>query len=485
MNDSVVRWLSAFRAEPVQRLNDLVVGRAAVPAWSHASLREIFPEIFESESSLLDQALADWVAQAIAQPAPKGTPVAVWASHLQDVFRGVAGTPLPTLESLLRQRLQDFQIWLEPLRFAESCDPLAAYYTALAWSDTNQGLEDRLWCLLVLRRNHEPAYYVDIGLIGLSRARDAQGRLAEKASDLLLLTLLNLADSGMEQGDWEMITRSILIGYQLSDVTWAREFQRILAKHRHGKNGAIWVAALLRVPVMSLTAGRVDDARGLVRKAQGRFARTSSGGRIRMREYGPDLPPPGPLEPAYPSRTALFRTWSKGSGSDRDGSYLGFESPGGAFSDYLVQTLADILKRTAPEPMLVECDTERSASVVSDFLRLEHIECRAIASNVPMYVWVDTLRQFEEGRFRVLLAADRVELTARVHRVLLDRSSNRLIWEPMGGDPGPRPESARKRFQVMVAGHGAHTQVDQSASRFDKVVVALDPDHQRGHGQGI
>lgn len=283
MNDSVAQWLSAFRAEPVQRLNDLVVGRAAVPAWSHASLREIFLEIFESESSLLDQALADWVAQAIAQPAPKGTPVAVWASHLQDVFRGVAGTPLPTLESLLRQRLPDFQIWLEPFRFAESCDPLAAYYAALAWSDTNQGLEERLWRPIAHRLNNEPAYYVDIGLIGLSRAREAHGRLADKASDLLLLTLLNLADSGMEQGEWEMITRSILIGYQLSDATWAREFGRILVKYSFGKNGEAWAAALLRVPVTSLTGGWLDDARSLVDKAQGRLAHASSGERTRMR----------------------------------------------------------------------------------------------------------------------------------------------------------------------------------------------------------
>jgi|GEM_PF-5213444 len=244
MNDAVAHWLTAFRSNPVSTLHDLIMGRAVVPVWSQATLREVFLEILADQDALLDQALAGWVAEYLGKPTPPRTPQAVWSSHLQDVFQGAAELPLPEFERLLRQRLDELGAWLKPLRLAENCDPLIAAYRALAWGHTNHDLEQQLWRPLALRQIQADPSYTNIGLLGLIRARDAQGRLPAKPTDLLLDTLLDLADSGMVRQEWEPTTRSVMAGYMLSDATWARLFEARLNEPNSLVNAGSWVTQL-------------------------------------------------------------------------------------------------------------------------------------------------------------------------------------------------------------------------------------------------
>ena len=163
-------------------------------AWSRVQpARKSFVEVFQTHAEALDVAVAGWLQERLMKLPPEKTPTLVWASHLQDLFRALAGLPLPQVARLLRDRLRDFRSWLRPLRTDESLDPEAAYLAALAWADTNQHLEG-LWQGLALRRDREPAYYTDIGLLGLRKTRDEHGQLPPKAPFLLLATLIDLAD---------------------------------------------------------------------------------------------------------------------------------------------------------------------------------------------------------------------------------------------------------------------------------------------------
>lgn len=244
MNESVQKWLDELTVAPPTAIQKLVLGYAGVSAWSRSSLRESFVEIFQIHDEALDAAVAAWLQERLMKLPPEKTPTLVWASHLQDLFSALAGLPLPQVARLLRARLRDFRSWLRPLRTDESLDPEAAYLAALAWADTNQQLEG-LWQGLALRRAREPAYYADIGLLGLRKTRDERGQLPSKAPFLLLATLIDLADTGFSQKDWLLTTRALLGGYHYSMKTWVREFEPVLDARQDAERGPEWLKKVL------------------------------------------------------------------------------------------------------------------------------------------------------------------------------------------------------------------------------------------------
>lgn len=244
MNESVQKWLDELTAAPSTAIQKLVLGYAGVSAWSRSSLRESFVEVFQTHAEALDAAVAAWLQERLMKLPPEKTPTLVWASHLQDLFSALAGLPLPQVARLLRDRLRDFRSWLRPLRTDESLDPEAAYLAALAWADTNQHLEG-MWQGLALRRDREPAYYTDIGLLGLRKPRDEVGQLPSKAPFLLLATLIDLADTGLSQKDWLLTTRALLGGYHYSLETWVREFEPVLEARQSAERGPEWLKKVL------------------------------------------------------------------------------------------------------------------------------------------------------------------------------------------------------------------------------------------------
>lgn len=244
MNESVQKWLDELTAAPSTAIQKLVLGYAGVSAWSRSSLRESFVEIFQTHAETLDAAVAAWLQERLMKLPPEKTPTLVWASHLQDLFSALAGLPLPQVARLLRDRLRDFRSWLRPLRTDESLDPEAAYLAALAWADTNQHLEG-MWQGLALRRDREPAYYTDIGLLGLRKTRDERGQLPSKAPFLLLATLIDLAETGLSQKDWLLTTRALLGGYHYSLETWVREFEPVLEARQDAEHGPVWLKEIV------------------------------------------------------------------------------------------------------------------------------------------------------------------------------------------------------------------------------------------------
>lgn len=244
MNESVQKWIEELIVTPSEAIQKLVFGYAGVSGWSRSSLRESFVEIFQTHADALDGAVAGWLQERLMKLPPEKTPTLVWASHLQDLFSAIAGLPLPRVARLLRDRMRDFRSWLRPLRTDESLDPEAAYLAALAWAETNQHLEG-MWHGLALGRDREPAYYTDIGLLGLRKTRDEHGQLPAKAPFLLLATLIDLADTGISQKDWLLTTRALLGGYHYSLGTWLREFEPVLKARQEAQNGPKWLKKVL------------------------------------------------------------------------------------------------------------------------------------------------------------------------------------------------------------------------------------------------
>jgi tetratricopeptide (TPR) repeat protein len=245
MNESVKKWLDELTDSPSVAIQKLILGYAGVVAWSRSSLRESFIEIYQTHAIALDEAVAGWLKQRLMKMPPENTPTLVWASHLQDLFSALAGLPLPQVARYLRDHLRDIRSWLRPLRRDESLDPEAAYLAALAWAETNKHLEG-LWQGITLRTDCEPAYYTDIGLLGLRKTRDELGRLPEKVQTVLLTTLIDLADIyGVSQKNWLLTTRALLGGYRFSQETWIREFTEALNARPDAKNAPVLLKKIL------------------------------------------------------------------------------------------------------------------------------------------------------------------------------------------------------------------------------------------------
>jgi tetratricopeptide (TPR) repeat protein len=243
-DELIERWLNELETEPRVAIQKLILGMIAIPAWSRASLREIFVEVYQTDPELLDRGLTEWLEERLLKLPPEQTPTVAWATDLREVFRAVTGLPLKKLARLLRDRMRDFLIWLAPLSTNKRLDPKAAYLAALGWSETNQHLEG-FWHRLALNRGKEPMYYIDIGLLGLRKGRDEQGHLPPEAPTSLLAALIALADvPGVSRKHWLLTTRATLGGYIYSQETWAGEFDSVLETLPEAKNARNWLSAV-------------------------------------------------------------------------------------------------------------------------------------------------------------------------------------------------------------------------------------------------
>ena len=287
MNATVAKWLEQLAADSVRVVDDLVMGRIAVPVWSRASLGEIFLEVVEAQAGALDAGVAAWLEGHLQKLPPQQLSNEVWSSYLQDLFRAVTSLSLPRVARLLGTRRREFQAWLRPLVREASLDPEAAYLTALAWCEHNQHLEG-FWRNLALRNRNEPEYYTDIALLGLRKLRDDAGQLPPKAPHLLLATLLDLADGeGMTQPVWERKTRTVLAGYRLSADAWAREFKEVLTAHGETGLGSVWLRKIVPIPT-----AKVESASSRYSSASPQFTLDECNDFVDVvRQCGPSVEP--------------------------------------------------------------------------------------------------------------------------------------------------------------------------------------------------
>jgi tetratricopeptide (TPR) repeat protein len=262
MNASVAQWLTELATDSEDAVERLVTGRVGVAVWSRASLSEIFLDVIETHRDQLDTGVVAWLNRHVQQVPPEGLSPTVWGVCLQDVFRAVTSLDLPQVAELLRTRARSLKAWLRPLVRDPSLDPQAAFLTALAWCNQNRHLAG-FWRNLALRTGGETPEYTDIGLLGLRRMRDDEGQLPPKVPQLVLTTLLDLADvPGMEQSLWERTTRIVMAGYYLSPETWVREFAHIVSVQRASTQGVAWLHQILPL------ASQESSVRGQTRQGR-------------------------------------------------------------------------------------------------------------------------------------------------------------------------------------------------------------------------
>ena len=171
-------WLDQLQVNPTEAFESLVMGRADVGVFSRASLGEILALAARQNIAKLDQGIHGFLAKHLLQVVPVPLKPSVWGAYLQDVFNGIASLNLENTRTLLRTRHGAFRRWLRGYYLGDSLDPELSFLRALAWAQDNSHFLP-LWRRLVLGAEGRGLAYVETGLLGLRKARDARGESPE------------------------------------------------------------------------------------------------------------------------------------------------------------------------------------------------------------------------------------------------------------------------------------------------------------------
>ena len=165
------RWFAAFRRDPNQAVADLISGRAGVGSDFRLDMPELlfqaFPPTLSDERAQLDDALLCWLLRMResydAQVKRLGFPV--YGKRISDVLIALQLLDLPAARDRIREEVDAWLRWLEPLRFAPERDPALECLRLLTRGQPD-GRHTALW----LRCAADPrAEYLTVALAGLQR----------------------------------------------------------------------------------------------------------------------------------------------------------------------------------------------------------------------------------------------------------------------------------------------------------------------------
>ena len=175
MND---HWIEEFRGNPTETLRALFAGRGKGTAFRLETpefLRQAFADQSESDRSILDVALYEWLDDMRTHYSDRVLELgySVYTKRIVDALITLQLTQLSDTREKIRSSLNRWLVWLQPLRTAPERDPALECWRlmAIGQSDTNHASD---WLRLASEGRTE---YLNVGLRGiyaLPNATDAQ-----------------------------------------------------------------------------------------------------------------------------------------------------------------------------------------------------------------------------------------------------------------------------------------------------------------------
>jgi tetratricopeptide (TPR) repeat protein len=233
---SIEQWRTEFTQDPYDALDRLLMGRVFMGALNRNETSEILFRLFHTESreaqQQLDAAMQSWLS-ANWLTVPSTMPVSRWAAILQDVFFTAHRLNLTAVRRWLVQKYPRSREWLRSLYLGAARAPEAFLLRTLALTQENQDLLP-LWLRLCRLEEELPRHYAAIGLIGLRRLPDQNGKPPGDLSPLVFSGLVGLAEAiaaqtgSHEKNDaenfWLLECRAIMALYPRTDHYWASNF---------------------------------------------------------------------------------------------------------------------------------------------------------------------------------------------------------------------------------------------------------------------
>ena len=266
MNDSPIeQWLAEFAQDPQAALDRLLLGRAFMGALNRNELSAILFRLFHAENretqERLDEALRGWLA-AVWLTAPDSMSASRWAEILEQAFFTVHRLNLAKSRRWLISHYPSGKDWLRSLYLSPACDPEGCLLRTLAMNQEDQQLAP-LWLRFCRREEELPRHYAAIGLIGLRKLPDRNGRPPGDLPSLVFSALAGLAEAAeAKEGEqfWLRECRSLRDLYPRTDHYWIKNFLPFISSGEHDRT-----AKLLRkvIPDFTRKAEKVERGKNV------------------------------------------------------------------------------------------------------------------------------------------------------------------------------------------------------------------------------
>lgn len=231
---AVQRWSARFDADPVQALGDLFAARIFLGPFARARPADALVRLLTPEQiPQADQALCEWLEQAIGAPARPDLPGKRFADALVEAFRAVLLVPLPNARAWCAEHHGRLRAWLRGFYFGRSRDPEAALLIALTQSQPDRSLLG-LWLGLAKLSGGVSEDYARVGITGLRLLpADDAGNVERSVPAAMLRGVLDYGEALARRGDvkgksWLAELDYLAAVYPMSADQWGRRFRGVV-----------------------------------------------------------------------------------------------------------------------------------------------------------------------------------------------------------------------------------------------------------------
>ena len=184
MSARVDIWLTLFMQSPETVWDDFVAGRQPIPGYERADVAETLHMVFgglpedDPQKVLLDATLTAWMDPFLgwSDEERREFGLSRYVYWLVEVMAAASLLQLNQFRRHVFENLMTYRGIMRPLCLAPQRDPLAALYRTLAGSAEHAPTLREFWLQLCRKADDlEPAYYLNIGLLGLRHCTSRAG----------------------------------------------------------------------------------------------------------------------------------------------------------------------------------------------------------------------------------------------------------------------------------------------------------------------
>lgn len=233
LDASVQQWLDEFARQPLDALDQLLLGKVWLGGYESAEVAQALPQFLPvAQHDVLDGALCDWLAKQLKTSEPPAYVSAkTYARALVNAIGLLQVVDLPRARSWATANVARLWFWLRLQAVFPSRDPLPGFLRALALAQPNRDLLS-FWMSLCSKGQREQ---VQLALFGLRRMpKDDEGTPERGVPRALIRGLLEYGRSASRSGDvrkneWLSEVDFLTAVYPLPKDKWVKPFRDAMA----------------------------------------------------------------------------------------------------------------------------------------------------------------------------------------------------------------------------------------------------------------
>jgi tetratricopeptide (TPR) repeat protein len=259
----IEKWQADFEQQPLEALDRLLTRRAYMGHLNENDTDEILFRLFHTATDdsrmALDRAMRSWFMKYL-EVAPPSIETVQWIEILQNAFSTVIRVDLREAQEWLRENRVQARLWMRSLYLDPARDPEADLLRMLALCQCNSELLP-LWMRLCRLEEDRPLHFASIGLLGLCKLPNEDGRPHGDLHQAVFSGIVELANAISRQTRttkeghrfWLLEVRALMARYPRGPKYWAEYFLPLVLSEPTS-TAAKWLSTL--IPQIDKELGR-------------------------------------------------------------------------------------------------------------------------------------------------------------------------------------------------------------------------------------